>query len=195
MYVLKVRATFVEPLLATRPANDKLHEDFVAANAPDASSRAEEIAAKGIAECVEQTMTVFPQENGVPFMWDYQWKGYFKSVASAFAREREKYLPAFRKIIDLSIFVRPRRVTLILPAGGVIGDMQRPLRGQTAQGERIAIAHSQTVPAGTTAEFEVHLLDEKRERFVREWLDYGVYHGTGQWRNAGWGRFEWEEVK
>jgi hypothetical protein len=30
---------------------------------------------------------------------------------------------------------------------------------------------------------------------VREWLDYGQYNGLGQWRNASYGSFTWEEVE
>lgn len=29
---------------------------------------------------------------------------------------------------------------------------------------------------------------------VREWLDYGMLRGLGQWRNSGKGRFTWEEI-
>lgn len=29
---------------------------------------------------------------------------------------------------------------------------------------------------------------------VREWLDYGILRGIGQWRNSGMGRFTWEEI-
>ena len=30
---------------------------------------------------------------------------------------------------------------------------------------------------------------------VKECLDYGQLRGMGEWRNAGWGRFTWEEVE
>ena len=30
--------------------------------------------------------------------------------------------------------------------------------------------------------------------YVREWLDYGMYRGLGQWRNSGKGRMVWEEL-
>lgn len=51
------------------------------------------------------------------------------------------------------------------------------------------------MPEGTTAEFEVQLLDKAHEDVVREWLDYGRFYGLGQWRNADYGRFEWMEIK
>lgn len=36
------------------------------------------------------------------------------------------------------------------------------------------------------------MLDEGLEKYVREWLDYGVFSGIGQWRNSGKGRFTYE---
>ena len=33
------------------------------------------------------------------------------------------------------------------------------------------------------------LLDDSHEKAVREWLDYGILRGIGQWRNSGKGRF------
>lgn len=81
-----------------------------------------------------------------------------------------------------------------MPEGGEVGELQRPLRAETAQGARVALAHSETVPVGTKQEFIVKLLKDDLVPLVREWLDYGELHGTGQWRNASFGRFCWEEL-
>lgn len=74
---------------------------------------------------------------------------------------------------------------------------QRPLRAQTAQGERVSLVNSEEIPAGRTCEFDVILLDDSHEKVVREWLDYGILRGIGQWRNSGKGRFTYTayEVK
>ena len=76
--------------------------------------------------------------------------------------------------------------------GGVIGECQRPLRAQTAQGERVSLANSEEIPAGATCEFEVLCMDDTHEKAVYEWLDYGELRGIGQWRNSGKGRFVYE---
>ena len=76
---------------------------------------------------------------------------------------------------------------------GDIGDLQRPLRAQTAQGERIALAHSETVPAGSFIECTIKTPDQY-EPVVMEWLEYGQLKGMGQWRNASWGRFNYEVI-
>ena len=57
------------------------------------------------------------------------------------------------------------------------------------------LAASETVPAGTTLDFEVLVMNPKDAETVREWLDYGQLRGLFQWRNSGKGRFTWEEVE
>jgi hypothetical protein len=193
MKKLKILVTLNEELLGTCSNNPEIHKEFIASKSPNASTIEDEVAAIGEDAVVEKTMTVFPRHNGTPFLYDYQIKGFFKDACSALARvpdTKSSKLKAYKKIIDGTIFVFPRKIMLI--ADG-IGNCQRPLRGQTAQGERIALANSETVPAGTMFEMEVHILDEGMEKVVREWLDYGKLKGLGQWRNSGKGRFGWSE--
>jgi hypothetical protein len=64
------------------------------------------------------------------------------------------------------------------------------MRVNTQQGERIALANSETVPIGTTCEFKVTLLRESLVDFVKECLKYGALKGMCQWRNSGKGRFD-----
>jgi hypothetical protein len=104
-------------------------------------------------------------------------------------------ITAYKKVVDGLIFVLPRKIPVILPDGGDIGLCQRPLRANTAQGEKIALAISETLPAGTQIEFTVQCLSDEHEAAVREWLDYGALRGIGQWRNSGKGRFDWEELE
>lgn len=95
-------------------------------------------------------------------------------------------------MIDRTIIFAPREIALKLPEGRECGVCERPLRAQTAQGERIALASSETVPAGTQIDFDVLLLNATDEGLVGEWLDYGRLHRLLQWRNSGKGRFAWE---
>lgn len=71
---------------------------------------------------------------------------------------------------------------------------QRPLRAQTPQGERVSLSCSETLPAGSTCEFTVVCMVDDDIEIIKEWLDYGAYHGAGQWRNSGKGKFTWEEI-
>ena len=193
MTILNVKITYFEELLGTNPANPEIHSEFIASKAPDAESREEEIAAIGAEEYEEKSMTVFARnDKGQPINWDYQWKGFFKDACGMLRRVegyKSKKLTAFKKVIDGLIFVYPREIPLVLPLGGHVGSCQRPLRAQTAQGERVALANSETVPAGTTQEFEINVLQDSLLPVVSEGLAYGELRGTGQWRNSGKGRF------
>ena len=196
MKTIKVRITYTEELLGTASADPEIHKKFIASKGPNAISIEEEVAALGPEAVEEKAMTVFPKDqDGNPFTWDYQWRGFFKESCSMLRRvdgTESKKLKAFKKEIDGLVFVSPRKIPLALPEGESIGNCQRPLRASTAQGERIALANSETIPAGTTQEFEIVLFKDDLEKCVIEWLEYGKWHGTGQWRNSGKGRFEYE---
>lgn len=164
--ILKVKITFLEPVLGTWPSNQNVARDFIASKSPDAATIEDEVAALGADAVADKGMTVFPRnENGEPVLYDYQIKGFFKDSCGMLAR-----------------------------VGGKIGDCQRPLRAQTAQGERVSLANSEEIPAGSTCEFEILLMDESLENAVLEWLDYGVLRGIGQWRNSGKGRFTFDII-
>ena len=79
MKEMKVRLEFFEEVLGTASSDPEIHEKYIASNAPDAPSRKEEVEALGAEEVFEKSMTVFPRlDDGTPFLWDYQIKGFFK---------------------------------------------------------------------------------------------------------------------
>lgn len=196
MKELKVRITFTEELLGTANSDPNIHSEFIASKAPDAPSREEEIEALGADEVERKEMTVFPRnKEGQPIIWDYQIKGFFKDACGALrkvAGTESSKLKAYKKEIDGLIFPEPRQIPIIFD--GKIGTCQRPLRASTAQGERVALANSETIPAGATIGFTVKCLCDSHLKAVIEWLNYGIYRGMGQWRNSGKGRFVWDEI-
>lgn len=197
MKELKVRITFTEAVLGTSPANEDVYRDFIGSKSPNASSVEDEVAALGSDAVVEKGMTIFPKlDDGTPFLYDYQIKGFFKDSCGGLRKVKGKKsasIKAYKKEIDKLIFPEPRCIPVRFD--GEICECQRPLRAQTAQGERISLAISEQIPAGATAEFTVVMLCDDHEDAVREWLDYGRFSGIGQWRNSGKGRFTWEEVE
>lgn len=72
--------------------------------------------------------------------------------------------------------------------------LERPLRAETMQGDRVALAKSESVPAGTKVTVTFRCERKEGLDLVKECLDYGDKHGTGQWRNAGYGRFIWKKI-
>lgn len=196
MKELKVEITFTEMILGTSSGNPEIHKEFIASKAPDAPSKEEEVAALGVDEVEKKEMTIFPKlEDGTPFVWDYQIRGFFKAACGMMKNvtgSESSKIKAYKKYIDGLVFVNERKIPLEL--AGEMGQLQRPLRGQTAQGERISLANSETCPAGTKLTFTVRVLKDDLMKAVIEWLDYGQYNGLGQWRNSGMGRFTWKDV-
>ena len=194
---MKVKITFTEPILGTWPANKEIAAEFIASKAPDANTVEDEINALGVDAVVEKGKTVFPKlDDGTPFLYDYQIKGFFKDSCGMLARVKtteSSKLKAYKKIIDGLIFVEPRTIPFLNYKE--IRDCQRPLRAQTMQGERVSLANSEEIPAGASVEFEIMCFDKAHESAVKEWLDYGRLRGIGQWRNSGKGRFSWEEIE
>lgn len=196
MKEMRVRLTLTEDALGMAPTSNKIYADFIAANAPDAKTREEEIAENGIEETVNAGTTVFPKlPDGRPFFWDYQIRGMFKDSMGMLRRVPGtacSKAKAYKKLVDGLLFVRERRIPIAV--SGELGHCQRALRTDGPSGSRTALASSETVPAGSTCEFSVLMLTDEMEPIVRECLDYGALRGLGQWRNSGAGRFIWEEV-
>lgn len=195
MKEIKVKITFTEPILGTSPANEEIYREFIGSKAEDAATVEDEVAALGAEAVANKGMTIFPKlDDGTPFLYDYQIKGFFKDTCGGLRKvkgTKSEKVKAHKKEIDKLIFPEPRVIPLLFD--GEIGECQRPLRAQTAQGERVSLAISEEIPAGATCEFTVVCLCDDHEALVREWLDYGKYSGIGQWRNSGRGRFTWEE--
>ena len=173
------------------------YSEFIASKAPDAASVADEVEAVGADEVTEKGTTVFPRnDDGEPVIWDYQLKGFMKDACGALRRvpgTLSSKCKAYKKVIDGTIFVKERSVAFQLPDGGEVGICERPLRADTPQGARVALARSETVPAGTKIRFTLVVMNKSDWPLVQEWLDYGQFRGIGQWRNSGKGRFEWTD--
>ena len=200
---MKVRVTFTEGLLGTASANPDLHAEFIAGKSADAGKMKEEAAALHAEELMEKSITVFPRDNGMPILWDYQVKGFIKETLGILLDFQEPDAKVgkaklsrwtFKKIVDNAVDVTPRAIPLALPEGGKVRLCTRPLRADTMKGERVALATSEEVPRGTVIEFEVTTLAPVLDDLMRKCLDRGARKGIGQWRNSGKGRFTWEEI-
>lgn len=196
MKTIKVKLTFTEGILGTCPTNENIYRDYIGSKAPDATTVEDEIVALGEDAVADKGKTVFPRNSdGVPFLYDYQIKGFFKDTCGGLRKvsgTESSKIKAFKKEIDKLIFPTPRQIPF--ENFGEITECQRPLRASTPQGERVSLAISEEIPAGATVTFEIELFSDDHEKAVREWLNYGKHSGIGQWRNSGKGRFTWEEV-
>ena len=196
MQTYRVELTFTEPLLGTVPLNREMYADYIA-NRVEGKDILDEIGT--IEEATEKGTTGFHRLAGTPAIYDYAAKGLLKDAAGMLRRvpgTLSAKLTAYRKIIDGLVFITPRLIPLTV--NGEVGILERPLRAQTAQGERVSLARSEMAPIGSTLAFTVQVLGKDvTEDTLREWLDYGSLRGMGVWRNAGWGRYAYvlEAVK
>lgn len=209
MKMLKIRWTFLEGLLGTSTANPEIYRDYLAsrAPAPELADEEEAILALGLSveDEFQKAMTIHPKlEDGTPFQYDYMVKGFMKDACGMLNRlagkdetgkkkkgvNESSKIKAFKKEIDGNIFVFPRKIPIVFD--GELTICQRSLRAATPKGERVSLSASEEAPAGSTMTFWVLCLNESHIAAVKEWMDYGVLRGTGQWRNSGKGRFVYE---
>jgi hypothetical protein len=192
----QVTINFTTDILGTVPMNKDIYVDYIASKdgAPSAA-----VAEADTVPLDDKGKTGFHRDDdGIPFLYDYVIKGFLKDACGMLWRVEDslsKKVKAYKRIIDGLVFVDPRIIRFTV--AGSIGELQRPLRAQTAQGERVALAFSETIPAGSTVTFALDVLDDKSvpEELIGEWLDYGKYRGLGQWRNASYGRFTYTLAK
>lgn len=198
---MKVRITLQEEMLGTCNQNKEMHEEFIASKSKDAEKVKEELEALSAAELMQKETTVFPRlPDGTPFLYDYQFKGFLKEAVSVMLELTDKEIKigktklskwTYKRLIGSYVFVSPRKI----PLAPVSGICTRPLRGETMKGERICLASSEIVPAGTVFELEINMLAPALDELMVKCLDYGALKGLLQWRGSGKGRFSWEEIK
>lgn len=196
---MKVKITLLEDMLGTAPNNKEIYTDYLASKAPEGKDVNDEIDSIEEPDGIEEMrqMTVFHRnpDTDQPIIFDYLIKGFFKNACSAMRevpKSESSKIKAYKKKIDNLVFVSPRMIDINM--SGEMTICERPLRAQTAQGERVALSCSESIPAGSTMEIEITTLTDDLMNTVIEWLDYGKLNGLGQWHNSGKGRFSWEDI-
>ncbi len=222
---LNVLLTFRMPVLGTANANPKLHLEHVASRSPDAERIQKEIEALPAEEQLEKSTTVFPQENGNPFAYDYQLRGFFKGQIATLVELDEPCAKSlskwtYKRAVDTMLFIEDWKNFFTdkdgnrIPAEALTNNT-RPMRVDTPQGERVCLATSQQIPEGTQLRFTVKwyvngspMTRTKKDgseaavsrlrvnkELIIASLDLGENYGFSQWRGGGFGRFSWKEEK
>lgn len=201
MRAFDLKVKFVTPVLGSQPSRDvaseflarkyaEKHEGESAGREHSGSLPEDEV--RSLQEEVERGTTVFHRDGeGNPVLFDYQVKGFIKEAGRTF--NGMGGVKNLRSKIDSYLFVRPRQIKLVVPDEGM-SYLERPLRAMTMQGERVALAKSELLPEGTYFYCELVLVEPGpiTIEMVRELLGYGRLKGLGQWRNGGYGSFEFE---
>lgn len=187
-HIYHVELELLTPMLGTVPKDPEVYATYIASKGEDTEDEVEtvpeDLEAKG--------WTGFHHNDDGPILYDYVLKGFFKDACGMLRRasgSKSEKITAHKKIIDGLVFVEPRQIPIML--SGELDMIERPLRAQTAKGERVALARSDAAPEGSRIAFTITLLGNKiSEALLTEWFEYGRLRGLGQWRNSGMGRFE-----
>lgn len=208
-----VKLTFTEPLLGSVPLNKEIYRDWLATRAPTPEQGESEIETVPDVESLEQGTKGFHRfPDGTPMIRGHVIKGFCKSACGILRRDKDTLsagIRAYKKIIDGAVWTRPKMIPIMLSDGGYslwpVSDgpkelglklLQRPLRCQTAQGERVALACSEIIPVGSAIEFDLLIVGGiVGEEVLHEWLNYGQLRGLGEWRSSGMGEFEYQMTR
>lgn len=197
VYVL----TGLTPILGSLPAAKELRANRVTVNAP---TKQDAEAENFPFDSAERGLTIFSRNRQDQLcLMAYQVKGFFK--AALYALSGQYKITAYKSKVDLMLFVEPRFIPLIRDGKTIQFEdeiLERPLRSSGPKGDRVSLAASEQVNDPWSVEIEITLLPPKAAaagttgtlltwEVVEAALDYGSYHGLGQWRNADYGRFIW----
>lgn len=194
------RLTGLTPILGSAPASRAIRTQYIASKAPTDKLREEEEAASF--DLDEKGLTVFNRNKQDQLcLMGYQIKGFLKGALTALKAQCK--IAAAKGKIDNLIFVEPRYIPLMRDGQPLRDEdeiLERPLRAQTMQGERVTLAASELVEDPWEITIEMTMIPNagtaKSEALswdaIEAALDYGSFHGLGQWRNADYGRFIWK---
>lgn len=160
-------------------------------------------------ETEKQRPTVFYREvgTGAPILKAYQVKGFFKEAAGAL--KSQLGLTAHVKGIDNYVFFEENDIKIMRGGEQIMEPddyLERPLRGETAQGPRVALAKSEQIHPEWYIDITVKVLTNEKTSskakgkpitmdVIEELLAYGELKGLVQWRNAGYGSFTFEVLE
>lgn len=193
-----VTLTLTQPMLATKPnkqvymkwliekqtkemKKEERSEDDIAAEVERIKKDLDHTVDDESGESAKFT-TFSKDETGV-YIESYMIRGYLKNAGQTLKQYgAQKQL---KSLLNKYCFVGPDKI-YVAPPDTKHEKVERPLRAQTPMGERVSIAVSDQLPAGTEIKFRVKCLQGYVKRGLLETLfDYGEFQGLGQWRNSG----------
>jgi len=179
-----VTIELMTPMLGTVPKDKEVYATYIATKR-ELGVDEEEI--ETVEETEEKGWTGFHTDEKGLFVYDYLVKGFLKNAGNVLKDELK--IKNFKSKLSNYCFVFPRIIYLgVDKADGVL---ERPLRAQTQQGPRVALARSDYLKEGRRITFEIGLLKHKEVSMqtIKDLLSYGELQGLGQFRGGGYGRF------
>lgn len=202
----KFRLTGLMPILGSVALDKEIYTNYLATKGKTDEER--ERAHGDVDEVMdnpEGKITGFyrDRETGNVILKGYQIKGFLKEAAKAL--KDQIGLTAYVSKIDNLVFIEENNIPVMRDGEWVKnpdGFLERPLRGETAQGPRVSLAKSEVVEEGWYLDITVKVVENKKTAksvemsmdIVEQLLEYGALKGLLQWRNAGYGSFKTEEI-
>ena len=195
------------PVLGSQPADPDIRERYLMEKAREQGVEVDPKENEYLPNSIEEKgLTVFlrdPTTKGGLYIQGYVIKGMLKESLNTL--KSQTGLAAPKGKIDSLIFVSPDKLVFhrdgkpIMETSGV---NSRPLRAETMQGPRVALAASEQIDAPWTLELTLKLIDNQGSKrseplnwdIVETALNYGKLKGLGQWRNAAYGSFTWDDI-
>ena len=196
------RLTGITPMLGCLPASKSIYTDFIASKAPNPDDDAEII--DNLTEREDRGVTVFARNSQDQIcLLSRHLKGFFKEALGALKAQCD--IGVYKSKVDTLLFVEPMFIPMKRGGSPILEEdemFERRLRAETAQGPRNALQSSELVNDPWTLEFEITLFPNngstKKQNLswsaIESALEYGKFHGLGQWRNADYGKFIWERI-
>lgn len=202
--IKKFRLYGLQPLLGGVSLNKEVYSDYLATKGKTKGEL--ERANKDVENVIdseESKVTGFYRDvkNGNIVLKGYQIKGFMKEAAKAL-KDQLGLLACVSKV-DNFVFIEESEIPLMRDGKLVEkpdGFLERPLRGETAQGPRVSLAKSEVVEGDWYIDITVKVVENAGTKksvamsmgIIEELLDYGQFKGLLQWRNAGYGSFRVE---
>lgn len=193
---MKVKINFIQPILGSWPAEEEIYTRYILSKSPS-EWQAEEEEESFTERDYDRGVTIFPCDDKGIHLMNYHIKGFLKHAGNVL-KDSVK-IKNLRSKLDDYVFIKERKIYLYRN-GQIIkendGVLERPLRAMTMQGPRVSLVASEIIEPPAEAAFTIQLIEHKEINLgtIRTLLDYGKFLGIGQWRNGGYGQFEWKEV-
>lgn len=190
----------IEAILGSQPCSKEVRTKYLGSKAPVDTSDEDEY----LNDVDEKGLSVFYKSpDGTPALMDYQIKGFLKAAGKALAKQLK--LASVTSKLDQFAFVSPRLIPIVDDDGERIAEIdqyERPLRAETMRGPRTALAASERIDPPWNVEIEITLVENEKTaksgaitfEIIEELLNYGYLSGLGQFRNGGFGRFDWKRI-
>jgi len=194
-YKMDIEVTLIEHLLGTISKDEETFTSYIKNRAKGKETLDEfhsPLDQEGIEEREQKGCTGFHKDEKGEFVFDYYIQGFLKHVGNLLKDGEHIKVKNVKSKISDRIFVYPRKI--YLDGKRSEKPLERPIKCMTPQGPRVSLKKSDQFEPGTKLKFQIvcPVKCEIKPNHIESILKYGQFHGLGQFRNGGYGRFKYK---